>query len=251
MAKKNKGKSASDKQSKGETTSPKLTLKEIKAISSDEDDDVDMDRRTKSQRKGGIEMGGDNDIEDEWNMEARALRQAITEGVFDKLAALTPASRHEEEQDENSDDYEDEDNEEGDDDGDEERVEERDGEVGNEEEEEEEEDDNVQQTEVIITNDKALLAKAEELASHYGNHMPWVETFDVTPETTLPFNDKYNKLDIHDDLKREVAFYNLALEAVQDAKGRCKAAKVPFTRPDDFFAEMIKTDGKCFLTCCA
>ena len=54
-------------------------------------------------------------------------------------------------------------------------------------------------------------------------------------------------VDIHDDLKREVAFYDTALEAVHLARGECERAGIPFTRPDDFFAEMIKTDGECYL----
>ena len=79
--------------------------------------------------------------------------------------------------------------------------------------------------------------------------MPWAETFDVSPRRPLPFgpnNKEGNPLDIHDDLKREVAFYDLALEAVIIAKRNCKDADIPFSRPEDFFAEMVKSDGKSF-----
>eukprot|EP00536_Pseudo-nitzschia_multiseries_P002569 jgi/Psemu1/183857/e_gw1.34.165.1 len=76
--------------------------------------------------------------------------------------------------------------------------------------------------------------------------MPWAETFVIVPPTPLPFgangDPESNPLDIHDDLKREVAFYNVALEAVNLARPKCMEAGVPFTRPDDFFAEMVKTD---------
>jgi Eukaryotic rRNA processing protein EBP2 len=98
-------------------------------------------------------------------------------------------------------------------------------------------------------NSKALaVVTAELVASH--SHLPWGETFDVIPPTPLPFGEKpdpesgTSPLDIHDDLKREVAFYNCALEAVHEARTRCKKANIPFSRPEDFFAEMIKTDGK-------
>jgi len=54
-------------------------------------------------------------------------------------------------------------------------------------------------------------------------------------------------IEVHDDLKREVAFYNLALEAVHAARQQCETLGMPFTRPEDFFAEMVKTDGKYIL----
>jgi len=75
--------------------------------------------------------------------------------------------------------------------------------------------------------------------------MPWLETFDIIPsQAALPFSKHNggNPLDVHDDLKREVAFYNVALDAVQHAKQKCLEEKLPFTRPDDFFAEMVKSD---------
>ena len=61
-----------------------------------------------------------------------------------------------------------------------------------------------------------------------------------------------NPLDVHDDLKREVAFYNMALEAANMARKLCHDANVPFSRPEDFFAEMVKTDGELlpFAPCC-
>jgi rRNA-processing protein EBP2 len=76
---------------------------------------------------------------------------------------------------------------------------------------------------------------------------PWAETFDVVVETPLPFGTGENDVNIHDDLKRELAFYDMALEAVHVAKRKCKEANIPFTRPDDFFAEMVKTDGTLFI----
>ncbi|KAG6613969.1 RRNA-processing protein EBP2 [Phytophthora cinnamomi] len=48
---------------------------------------------------------------------------------------------------------------------------------------------------------------------------------------------------VHDDLKREVAFYNNTLAAVRLAKDRLKAQGVAYKRPDDYFAEMLKSDA--------
>ena len=96
-------------------------------------------------------------------------------------------------------------------------------------------------------NSKALSVVAAELNSVHSK-MPWAETFVIIPPTPLPFGEngdpEANPLDIHDDLKREVAFYNTALEAVHNARPKLDEANIPFTRPDDFFAEMVKTDGK-------
>jgi rRNA-processing protein EBP2 len=50
-------------------------------------------------------------------------------------------------------------------------------------------------------------------------------------------------LQINDDIKREVAFYNQTRDNVMKAMGICVQSKIPIERPDDFFAEMIKTDA--------
>lgn len=96
-----------------------------------------------------------------------------------------------------------------------------------------------------INNSKALSVVAAEMTAIHSK-MPWGETFVIVPPTPLPFGEngdpESNPLDIHDDLKREVAFYNTALEAVNLARPKCQEAGIPFTRPDDFLAEMVKTD---------
>ncbi|KAI9793863.1 MAG: rRNA-processing protein and EBNA1-binding protein ebp2 [Peltula sp. TS41687] len=48
--------------------------------------------------------------------------------------------------------------------------------------------------------------------------------------------------DINDDLNRELAFYKQSLEAVQTARKLLKAEGMPFSRPADYFAEMVKSD---------
>ncbi|KAI0009005.1 eukaryotic rRNA processing protein EBP2-domain-containing protein [Xylariaceae sp. FL0662B] len=49
--------------------------------------------------------------------------------------------------------------------------------------------------------------------------------------------------DIQDDLKRELAFYAQSLEAARRGRARLRAEGVPFSRPTDYFAEMVKDDG--------
>lgn len=48
---------------------------------------------------------------------------------------------------------------------------------------------------------------------------------------------------VHDDLKREVAFYNTAVSAVKWGKEQLKEQQIGYKRPVDYFAEMLKTDA--------
>lgn len=48
--------------------------------------------------------------------------------------------------------------------------------------------------------------------------------------------------DVNDDVERELAFYNQALEAAKECIGRLEEAKVPWNRPRDYYAEMVKSD---------
>jgi rRNA-processing protein EBP2 len=48
--------------------------------------------------------------------------------------------------------------------------------------------------------------------------------------------------DVEDDLNRELAFYRQSLDAVTEARRRLKKEGVPFTRPTDYFAEMVKSE---------
>ena len=48
--------------------------------------------------------------------------------------------------------------------------------------------------------------------------------------------------DVHDDLTRELAFYKQSLDAANEARTRLKREGAPFTRPTDYFAEMVKSD---------
>ena len=118
----------------------------------------------------------------------------------------------------------------------------------------EEAGDRAHKRQIAASGSRALLIVTKEIDSARLS-LPWAERFNVVPSTPLPFDDggrdeededdeETEPADVHDDLKREVAFYNLALEAVRTAKVECRDANIPFSRPDDFFAEMIKTDGK-------
>ena len=48
--------------------------------------------------------------------------------------------------------------------------------------------------------------------------------------------------DVNDDLTRELAFYKQCLYAANDGRALLKKEGVPFSRPNDYFAEMVKSD---------
>ncbi|MCJ1393188.1 rRNA-processing protein and EBNA1-binding protein ebp2 [Xylographa bjoerkii] len=48
--------------------------------------------------------------------------------------------------------------------------------------------------------------------------------------------------DVNDDLTREIAFYKQCLDAATEARSLLNKEGVPFTRPTDYFAEMVKSD---------
>ena len=47
---------------------------------------------------------------------------------------------------------------------------------------------------------------------------------------------------MHNDFKREMGFYRQAQAAVLEGLARLKSMNVPTKRPDDYFAQMAKTD---------
>ena len=70
------------------------------------------------------------------------------------------------------------------------------------------------------------------------------------PLSSLPFSEHQSITsstpttiaDTNDDLNRELAFYSQSLVAAQEARKRLLAEGVAFSRPTDYFAEMVKSD---------
>jgi rRNA-processing protein EBP2 len=67
--------------------------------------------------------------------------------------------------------------------------------------------------------------------------LPWTETLTVTNPESLEVAD------VDDDLQRELAFYKQALYGATTAKSLASKHNLPFTRPTDYFAEMVKSDS--------
>nr|XP_022316458.1 probable rRNA-processing protein EBP2 [Crassostrea virginica] len=74
--------------------------------------------------------------------------------------------------------------------------------------------------------------------------LPWVERLDVTskPATTHKDLISQSETDVHDDFKRELRFYCQAQATVLEAIPRLHSMSIPTKRPEDFFAQMAKSD---------
>lgn len=70
-----------------------------------------------------------------------------------------------------------------------------------------------------------------------GKELDWTETLDHTSRESVSISD------VHNDLVREMAFYQQGLDAVLEGRERILKAGLVFTRPTDFFAEMVKPDS--------
>ena len=83
--------------------------------------------------------------------------------------------------------------------------------------------------------------------------IPFTEHMTMTAEDQLQSADAMlnsnvaeklglSQLEINDDIKREIAFHNVTRQNVQNGMRILIQAGVPISRPDDFLAEMLKTD---------
>ncbi|TLS25135.1 hypothetical protein PpBr36_07037 [Pyricularia pennisetigena] len=94
---------------------------------------------------------------------------------------------------------------------------------------------------LTINNTTALLAALKRIALPTDGTVPFATHMCVTPapgtaptEASIP--------DVSDDLARELALYKQSLDAAKRARQLLRAEGVPFTRPGDYFAEMVKPD---------
>jgi len=87
----------------------------------------------------------------------------------------------------------------------------------------------------IEVDDQLALKKIRE-SIQLDSSFPWTETLVLSYPETID-------VDVNDDLNREIAFYKQALHGANTARVLAAKHKFPFTRPSDYFAEMIKSDA--------
>tara|TARA_B110000305_G_scaffold224968_1_gene271037 strand:+ start:733 stop:1155 length:423 start_codon:yes stop_codon:yes gene_type:complete len=83
--------------------------------------------------------------------------------------------------------------------------------------------------------------ESKKLIKKFGK-IPFTEHLSVTHSKPCEIAEGARALEINDDIKREMAFYNLTRENVMGAMRILVQAQVPISRPDDFLAEMLKKD---------
>lgn len=104
----------------------------------------------------------------------------------------------------------------------------------------EEREDLVPRTRININNATGLLNILKRFAIATDDGVPFASHQSLA--SAEPTADAIGE-DLMDDIKRELAFYAQALDAAKRGRVLLKAEGVPFSRPTDYFAEMVKDDG--------
>lgn len=96
---------------------------------------------------------------------------------------------------------------------------------------------------IKVNNESALKRIYEDIrldapSSSSSSKLPWIETMRVTYPTSI----SAEVTDVENDLERELAFYKQALHAAVEGRKLVEASGTAFSRPCDYFAEMVKTD---------
>lgn len=106
--------------------------------------------------------------------------------------------------------------------------------------EDEDLEDTIPHQRLTINNGPALVASCKRISlikktksTPFHAHNSLVSSLPAT-ETSIP--------DPNDDLTRELEFYRIARDAAVEARALLKKENVPFSRPADYFAEMVKSD---------
>ncbi len=87
---------------------------------------------------------------------------------------------------------------------------------------------------LTINNTTALQRSLKSFA--LPSNLPFSATQSVSTKEPVQIPD------IEDDLNRELAFYKQSLDAVKEARQLLKKEGKPFSRPADYFAEMVKSE---------
>lgn len=89
----------------------------------------------------------------------------------------------------------------------------------------------------------------KQCLSEFRRNLAWIERLDVTSPLETNVISAASKstvekdaIDPEDDFKREMNFYHQAQASVLEVLPRLHQLKIPTRRPDDYFAEMAKSD---------
>ncbi|EXB44287.1 hypothetical protein L484_012206 [Morus notabilis] len=106
------------------------------------------------------------------------------------------------------------------------------------ESESDEEDDEhvklIEPSKTAVYNTDGLLDKLGDIS--WPDNVGWIHKLSIDI-------DQEQQVDVNDDLARELAFFNQALEGTKRAFEKLQSMGLPFLRPSDYYAEMVKTDS--------
>lgn len=154
----------------------------------------------------------------------------VEEEKEEEKAASSDAEEEEEEQADEDEEMQDEEEEE-----DEEDEEEEEEDIPLSDLEEDEREDVIPHQRLTINNSAAITSALKRI-SFIGPQTPFSEHNSLVSKEPIEIED------VHDDLNRELAFYKVCQAAATEARGLLKKEGIPFTRPGDYFAEMVKND---------
>ncbi|KHN95421.1 Eukaryotic rRNA processing [Metarhizium album ARSEF 1941] len=103
----------------------------------------------------------------------------------------------------------------------------------------EDQEDLIPHTRLTINNTSALQAVLDRISIPVDRSATFASHLSITSSV----NTADSIPDISDDLQRELAFYSQCLDAAKESRTRLLAEGIPFSRPKDYFAEMIKEDA--------
>ncbi|XP_010927787.2 probable rRNA-processing protein EBP2 homolog isoform X1 [Elaeis guineensis] len=87
-----------------------------------------------------------------------------------------------------------------------------------------------------VYNKEGLLEKLDDIS--WPENVEWIHKLTVDHD-----HDQEKEIDVNDDLARELAFYTQALDGTRQAFEKLQPMGIPFLRPPDYYAEMVKSDA--------
>ncbi|PHH81167.1 hypothetical protein CDD80_58 [Ophiocordyceps camponoti-rufipedis] len=105
--------------------------------------------------------------------------------------------------------------------------------------EDEDTEDLIPHTRLTINNTSALKTVLDRIMIPTDNSQPFASHQCIAADTETADSVP----DVSDDLQRELALYSQSLEAARLGRSKLLSERVPFSRPLDYFAEMLKEDA--------
>lgn len=204
--------------SKAEKVTKKSVKKQEPVVEDKEEEESDDDEYEDAQE--GSDSDDDDEDEDNEEIDIAALNESEGDEDEDEEAEQEQEEEEEEEAEQVKEDAE---------------AEEED--VPLSEAEFDSDADVVPHTKLTVNNKIALKDSLARIQIDWDAH-----AFNEGQALTYHSNVESEIKDIYDDTERELAFFKQGLDAALEGRRKLLALKVPFARPVDYFAEMVKSD---------